>query len=104
MKYTRGKWAFDEKRNAIYSTTEWLVEPNKEDDEDGVPIDVISTFSAMGGNDTMADIKLIVVAPELLEIAMKIIQEYDVNTGGTAKPLKREILDELNKLIKKATE
>ena len=102
MKYTKGKWDFDEKRNVIYSTTEWLVEPNKEDDEEGVPLDVISTFSAMGGNDTMADIKLIVIAPELLEIAMKIVQEYDVNLGGTTKPLSRDILDELNQLIKKS--
>ena len=104
MKYTQGKWAFDEKRNAIYSINEWLVEPSKEDDEEGVPIDVISTFSAMGGNNTMADIKLIVVAPELLEIVMKISMEYDVNNGGTTKPLSNNILDELNQLIKKATE
>jgi len=104
MKYTQGKWAFDEKRNAIYSTTEWLVEPSKVDDEEGVPIDVISTFSAMGGNDTMADIKLIVVAPELLEIVMKIAFYYDVNNGGTTKPLSDNILDELNQIIKKATE
>jgi len=104
MKYTQGKWAFDEKRNAIYSTTEWLVEPSKEDDEEGVPTDVISTFSAMGGNNTMADIKLIVIAPELLEIVMKIAMEYDVNCGGTTKPLSKDILDELNQLIKKAIE
>lgn len=104
MKYTQGKWAFDEKRNAIYSTTEWLVEPNKEDEEEGVPLDVISTFSAMGGNDAMADIKLIVIAPELLDIAMKIAMEYDINNGGTTKPLSSDILDELNQLIKKATE
>ena len=87
MKYTQGKWAFDEKRNTIYSTTEWLVEPSKVDDEEGVPIDVISTFSAMCGDDIMADIKLIIVAPELLEIVMKISMEYDVNNGGTTKQL-----------------
>ena len=104
MKYTQGKWAFDEKRNAIYSTAEWLIEPNKEEDEEGVPIDIISTFSAMGGNNTIADIKLIVVAPELLEVAMRIIQEYDPNTGGTIKPLSIDILNELNRIVKKAND
>lgn len=65
--HTPGPWAYDENRNAIYSTVEFIIEPDKEQDEEGIPVDIISTRAAMGGNDTKADIKLLTAAPCMLE-------------------------------------
>ena len=72
MKHTKGKWVFNALRNAIESDSEWDTEPNIEDGEEGIPVQVISTFSAMGGKDTNADIKLICSAPELLETVIRL--------------------------------
>lgn len=100
---TPGPWAFDEDRNVVYSTTKWFIESNEEESEEGLPTLVISTLAACGGDDPSADIRLIVAAPELLDIAMRILAEYDFSLGGTIKPLTDETLDELKQIVKKAT-
>ena len=46
--YTQGKWKFNEQRSAIESDSEWEIEPNIDDEEDGIPVQVISTYAAMG--------------------------------------------------------
>lgn len=76
MKHTKGAWVHNPKTNAIESATEWEVEPNKDDIEDGVPVQVISTFSAMGGKNIHADIKLICAAPDLLEALIGLKEAY----------------------------
>jgi hypothetical protein len=58
-KHTPGPWRHNGKRNAIESTTEMVYEDQ--------PVQVISTFAAMGGENTDADILLIAAAPDLLE-------------------------------------
>lgn len=101
--YTQGKWKYNEERNAIESDSEWLIEPNAEDYEDGVPIQVISTFANMGGNDIKADIQLICAAPEMLQALFNIVNKYDIETGGVLGRITYEEVEEIKKVIKLAT-
>lgn len=93
MGYTSGDWIYNSKSNSIESTSEWLVKP--EDDEDGVPIQIISTFAAMGGDDINADIKLICAAPKMIELLLDLLDKYDITTGGISSSLS---IDEINKI------
>lgn len=62
-KFTPGPWRYNKNTNSIDSVVRWLVEPIE--DDEGIPMQVISTFAAMGGENTSADIKLISKAPEM---------------------------------------
>lgn len=77
MNHTAGKWVYNKGRQAIESTTEWLVEPNKEEDEDGIPTQVISVLGAMGGNNPSADIELICMAPCMHSAINEVLEVLD---------------------------
>lgn len=88
-KFTPGPWIY--KSNGIHSTTQWQVEPNLADLEEGVPTTIISTFAVMGGDDVQADIRLIVKAPEMYTLLMRI--------NGSA-PVSKSMYDKIDKLLK----
>jgi hypothetical protein len=102
MAYTNGDWVWNKNNNSIESTTEWVIKPDKENDEDGVPVQVISTFSAMGGDDTKADIQLICSAPKMLQALYDIVNKYDIETGGVLGRITYEEVEEIKKVIKLA--
>jgi hypothetical protein len=76
-KHTTGKWIYNEYKHCIESDTEWSIEPNPEWDLDGSKTEIISTYGAMGGNDTRADIRLICSAPDMLNVLQEIIECYE---------------------------
>jgi len=58
---TKGEWSFSNKGNAIISS-EWGIEPDEKNGEEGINVQIISTFAAMGGNHPNVDIEAIVNA------------------------------------------
>jgi len=78
-KHTTGKWIYNEDKHCIESDIEWSIEPNPEWDLDGVKTEIISTYGAMGGNDTTADIRLICSAPDMLNVLQEIMDCYNKN-------------------------
>lgn len=102
MAYTNGDWVWNKENNSIESTTEWVIEPDKDNDEDGVPVQVISTFAAMGGSDTQADIKLICASPKMLQVLYNIVNKYDIESGGVLSRITYEEVEEIKKVIKLA--
>jgi hypothetical protein len=103
MPHTSGDWIFNPINYSIESTAEWIVHPDEENDEEGIPVQVVSTFGSMGGNDTMADIKLICAAPRMLDLLYHLVREYDWQSGGNLGGLKEEEIEEIKKVIDLAT-
>jgi len=86
-KHTTGKWIYNKEKHCIESDTEWAIEPNEEWELEGSKTEIISTYGAMGGNDTQADIKLICSAPELLKSLIEMVKTYEgFNGAGNANP------------------
>jgi len=102
MAYTNGDWVWNKDNNTIESTTEWVIPPDIDNDEDGVPVQIISTFSAMGGDDTKSDIQLICAAPKMLQALYDIVNKYDIETGGVLGRITYEEVEEIKKVIKSA--
>ena len=73
MGYTKGPW----KRvgNKIISLSSWLVPPEPDQGEEGIPTTIIDLLGAMGGDNTKADAQLIEVAPDLIEICERLVIE-----------------------------
>lgn len=75
--HTPGPWKYNKERSAIVSETAWLVEPSEELDTQGIPLDVLSLYGAMGGEDTQADARLIAAAPDMLAILKHLYHNVD---------------------------
>ena len=99
--HTPGPWAHDKRLNLIYSQSAYLVTPSIFDDEEGVPMTVISTFAAMGGNDIEADVALIVAAPEMLGALIQIYEHEtrcrDLDCATMPDRLYQLVIDTINK-------
>ena len=67
LKHTKGEWKFNPKNFAIESQTEWTIEPNQKEGEEGVRKQVILCFVNMGVENIMSDIKLITASPIMLD-------------------------------------
>lgn len=104
MAYTNGDWVWNKDNNSIESTAEWVVKPDTDNDEEGIPVQVISTFAAMGGNDTKADVQLICAAPKMLQVLFDIVNKYDIETGGILGRITYEEVEEIKKVIKSAVD
>ena len=93
MNHTAGKWVYNKGRQAIESTTEWLVEPNKEEDEDGIPTQVISVLGAMGGNNPSANIELICMAPSMFDAISEVLDRMDSNDKPTMEWMRTRLME-----------
>lgn len=101
MGYTKGDWVYNKYNNSIESTSQWTIEPD-EVGEDGIPVRVISTFAAMGGDDTTADIQLICAAPKMIQALLNIVNKYDIGRVGVLGGITYEEIEEIKKVIKLA--
>jgi len=63
--YTQGPWRHDREGARIVSETVFYDYSNEDDEPE--PVSVVSLFGAMGGDDNVADARLIAAAPELVE-------------------------------------
>jgi hypothetical protein len=73
MPATPGPWAYDPDTSHIISTTafeDWSLDLP---DEEPVPKRVLCLISAMGGDDSQADLALLVAAPKLLRALHAVI-------------------------------
>lgn len=71
MAHVAGPWAYDPTTNHVVSTTQfedWSVGL----DEPPRAKQVVCTYGAMGGDDNRADLALIVAAPELLDVVLRL--------------------------------
>jgi len=99
--YTKGKWIYNKNNCSIESSIEYLIEPDADDDI-GIPVLIISTFAAMGGNDIQADINLICQAPAMLDVLQDILFKYDITTGGINTALTLEEIDNIKSVVNAA--
>ena len=92
-KHTEGPWIYNKLGCRIESTTVWYEEATQ--DEDAIPVQVVSLRGAMGGDDVEADANLIAAAPELLETLKRI---HDLTLPYFCKLGVKKAFTELNEL------
>jgi hypothetical protein len=76
MPHTPGPWAYDPTTHHIVSTT--VFEDYTDGLDEKIPKRVLCTYGAMGGDDTNADLALIVAAPlmfRVIELAKLFVQK-----------------------------
>lgn len=100
MAHTRGPWAIDDKTSNIVSTTEFEDWSLSIEDEDPVPKNILCFFGAMGGEDTRADLALMVTAPELLGSLRALVAAI---AEGNVDEIER-LRAKANKIIERATD
>lgn len=93
MSHTAGEWVFNKKTQAIESTSDWCIEPNEEDCEDGVPTQVISVFGAMGGKDIKADIECICMAPSMYDAISEVLDRIDGNDKPSMEWIRTRLME-----------
>jgi hypothetical protein len=113
-RHTPGPWRHDSEKSAIVSETameDWSLDPEIFDAP--VPRTVISTFGAMGGDDSAADAQLLAAAPEMLNMLQQYLTNaieqraaakvYTDRAGNPSKADCQAEIDALRALIAKAT-
>lgn len=90
IKHSRGPWHFDAGRMNICTSEkyEWV----EEDDEDPAYRTVIHTQSAMGGDDTEADKRLLIGSPLMFDLLNRIAGGEE---GASIRKEAQELLEEI---------